>query len=105
MFQLPALCPPTQYQMLNRTHVGGRGYGPCDPTVIRTQGEPVAGWNLAGKGIWATTSTAFRQHLPLLLQHVIDVVVATKAGVRAQDGALFLCLTEAQELIHGSEHG
>lgn len=65
--------------MLNWAHVGGRSYGSRDPTVVRTQGEPAVGWNLSDKSARPTTSTAFRQHLPLFFQGVIDVVVTAKA--------------------------
>jgi hypothetical protein len=104
MFQLPFLCPPTQHQVLNWAHVEGRGYCWCDPAIIRTKALPIFGRNLAGKGSGATTSAAFRQHLPLFLQSVVHIVVAAKAGVGAQNRALFLRLCELQKLVQSLEY-
>lgn len=103
------LCPtfwrePTQYQVMHRPHIGRRIDRTGNPPIIWTKRKPVFRCNTLGKGARPPSAASFGQHVPLLAQGVIHIVVTTKTRIGSEDGTLSLRLVELYKLRQRLQH-
>ena len=95
---------PTQHQVLNRAHVGWWIDCAGDPPIVWTKRKPVFGCDTPRKGTRPLSAASFGQHLPLLAQGIVHIVVTPKTGIGSEDGTLFLRLVELHELCQRLQH-
>ena len=103
------LCPtfwrePTQYQVMHWSHIGRRIDCAGHPTIIWTKRKPVFRRNTPRKGARPSSTASFGQHLPLLAQGVVHIVVTPKTGIGSEDGTLSLRLVELHKLRQRLQH-
>ncbi len=104
------LCPtfwrePTQYQVVHWAHVGWRIDCVGNPPIVWTKRKPIFRRDTTRKGARPSSAASFGQHLPLLAQGMVHIVVTPKTGIGSEDGTLSLRLIELHELRQRPQHG
>lgn len=89
---------PTQYQVLNWAHVGWWIDCAGNPPIVWTKRKPIFRRDTTRKGARSSSAASFGQHLPLLAQGVVHIVVTPKTGIGSEDGTLSLRCVELHEL-------